>query len=140
MNRRNLRDWLNEPDQAADDETFHRDAPTLLCYAVLAGFAFWRYAFGVAPALLRAEMHFSYTLVGVYSALWSFGAVLVGVSYAAMARRLSRAVLLWGSAAGATIGAGLFAATHIIVLTLVGTAVLGFAGTILLTCAQVIVD
>ena len=76
----------NEPHQAADNsrgEAFRRDTPTLLCYGVLASFAFWRYAFGLAPALLRAEMHFSYTLVGVYSALWSFGTVLVGVSFAA---------------------------------------------------------
>ena len=133
----------NEPHQAADNslgEDFRRDTPTLLCYAVLAAFAFWRYAFGLAPALLRAEMHFSYTLVGAYSALWGFGTVLVGVSFAAMARRLPRAVLLWGSAAGATAGAGLFAATHTIALTLLGAAVLGFAGTILLTCTQVILS
>jgi MFS family permease len=133
----------NEAHQAADNsrgEAFRRDTPTLLCYAVLASFAFWRYAFGLAPALLRAEMHFSYTLVGVYSALWGFGTVLVGVSFAAMARRLPRAVLLWGSAAGATAGAGLFAATHTIALTLLGAAVLGFAGTILLTCTQVILS
>jgi MFS family permease len=133
----------NEPHQAADNsraDAFRRDTPTLLCYAVLAGFAFWRYAFGLAPALLRAEMHFSYTLVGAYSALWGFGTVLVGVSFAAMARRLPRAVLLWGSAAGATAGAGLFAATHTIALTLLGAAVLGFAGTILLTCTQVILS
>jgi MFS family permease len=140
VNRRNLRDRLIETDQATDDQVFHRNAPTMLCYAVLAALAFWRYAFGVAPALLRAEMHFSYALVGAYSALWSFGAVLVGVSYGAMARRLPRAVLLWGSAAGATAGAGLFAATHIIALTLAGTAVLGFAGTTLLTCTQVILS
>jgi Major Facilitator Superfamily len=133
----------NEPPQAADNsrgEAFRRDTPTLLCYAVLAAFAFWRYAFGLAPALLRAEMHFSYTLVGAYSAVWGFGTVLVGVSFAAMARRLPRAVLLWGSAAGATAGAGLFAATHTIALTLLGAAVLGFAGTILLTCTQVILS
>jgi MFS family permease len=133
----------NEPRQTADNsrgEAFRRDAPTLLCYAVLAAFAFWRYGFGLAPALLRAEMHFSYTLIGVYSALWSVGTVLVGVSFAAMARQLPRTLLLWGSAAGATAGAGLFAATHTIALTLVGTGVLGFAGTILLTCTQVILS
>src|SRR5258708_681 len=133
----------NEPHQAADNSVrvaFARATPTPSCYAVLAGFGFWRYAFGLAPALLRAEMHFSYTLVGVYSALWSFGTVLVGVSFAAMARRLPRAVLLWGSAAGATADAGLFAATHTIALTLLGAAVLGFAGTILLTCTQVILS
>jgi len=49
---------------------FRRDAPTRLSYAALAGYAFWLYAFGPALALLRAELHFSYTLLGVYSALW----------------------------------------------------------------------
>jgi MFS family permease len=150
VERGNLLDRVNEsftrrnqPHQATDNSrgaAFHRDAPTLLCYAVLAAFAFWRYAFGLAPALLRAELHFSYTLIGVYSALWSVGTVLVGVGFAPMARQLPRAVLLWGSAAGATAGAGLFAASHTIALTLLGAAVLGFAGTILLTCTQVILS
>jgi MFS family permease len=148
VKRRNPLDRVNEsftlrnqPDRAADNsEAFRRDAPTLLCYGVLAAFAFWRYAFGLAPALLRAEMHFSYTLIGVYAALWSVGAMLVGVSFAAMARRLPRSVLLWGSAAGSTAGAGLFVATHTVAATLLGAAVLGFAGTILLTCTQVILS
>src|SRR5258708_9120470 len=119
VSRRNLRGRFkgsfirrNEPHQAADNsggEAFRRDTPTLLCYAVLAGFAFWRYAFGLAPALLRAEMHFSYTLLGVYSALWSFGTVLVGVSFAAMARRLPRGGLPRGPAAGPTPAAAPFA-------------------------------
>jgi MFS family permease len=117
---------------------FHRDAPTLLSYAALAGYAFWLYAFGPALALLQAELRFSYTLLGVYSALWSAGAALVGVSFAATARRLRRATLLWCSAAGATAGAALFAAARTIALTLLGAAVLGFAGTALLTCTQAI--
>ena len=55
-----------------------RDAPTLLCYAALASDALWLYAFGPALALLRAELGFSYALLGLYSALWSAGAALVG--------------------------------------------------------------
>jgi hypothetical protein len=144
VEKRNPRAGQNLPDAAAessrDDKVFRRDAPTLLCYAALAGFAFWRYAFGVAPALLRAELHFSYTLVGVYSALWAVGAVIVGVSFGAMARRLSRSVLLWGSSACAGVGAGLFIATQSVAITLVGTLVLGFACTILLACIQVILS
>jgi MFS family permease len=119
---------------------FRRDAPTLLCYGALAGYAFWLYAFGPALALLQAELHFSYTLLGVYSALWSAGAALVGVSFAGLARRLSRAALLWYPAAGATAGAVLFAAAHTVALTLLGAAVLGFAGTTLLTCTQAILS
>jgi MFS family permease len=120
----------------SQDEVFRRDAPTLLCYGAVAGYAFWLYAFGPALALLRAELGFSYTLLGVYSALWSVGAALVGVSFAVIARRLRRATLLWCSAAAATAGAALFAATYAVALTLLGAVVLGFAGTTLLTCTQ----
>jgi MFS family permease len=121
-------------------EVFRRDAPTLLCYGAVAGYAFWLYAFGPALALLRAELGFSYTLLGVYSALWSVGAALVGVSFAVIARRLRRAVLLWCSAAAAAAGAALFAATHAVALTLLGAVVLGFAGTTLLTGTQAILS
>jgi MFS family permease len=127
---------------AADSrgEAFRRDAPTLLSYGALAGYAFWLYAFGPALALLQAELHFSYTLLGVYSALWAAGAALAGLTFAALARRLRRAVLLWCSAAGATTGAGLFAAAHSVTLTMLGAAVLGFAGTAVLTCTQAILS
>lgn len=112
----------------------------MLCYGALASYAFWLYAFGPALALLRAELGFSYTLLGLYSALWAAGAALVGASFAAMARRLPRSALLWGSAAAAVVGAGLFTAVHSVALTLLGAAVLGFAGTIMLTCIQAILS
>ena len=127
---------------AAEDahgEAF-RDAPTLLCYGALACFAFWLYAYGPALALLQGELRFSYTLLGVYSAIWSAGAALAGVSFAAVARRLGRAPLLWFSAAGTIAGAGLFTAARTIAVTLSGAAVLGFAGTTLLACIQAILS
>lgn len=65
---------------------------------------------------------------------------MVGVSFAALARRLRRGTLLWCSAAAATAGAGLFAATRTVGLTLAGAALLGFAGTTLLTCIQAILS
>jgi MFS family permease len=117
-----------------------RDAPTRLSYGAIAAYAFWLYAFGPALALLRAELHFSYTLVGVYSALWSAGAVVTGFGFARLARRLPRATLLWSSAAVTTAGAGLFAAARTVPLTMLGAAVLGVAGTTLLTCAQAVMS
>jgi MFS family permease len=117
-----------------------RDAPTLLSYGALAGYAFWLYAYGPALALLRAELHFSYGVLGVYSALWAAGAALAGVSFAPVARRLPRSALLWSSAAGATAGAGLFTAARTITLTMSGVVLLGFAGTTLLTCIQAILS
>jgi len=121
-------------------EPFRRDAPTLLSYGALAAFAFWLYAFGPALALLRGELHFSYGLIGVYSALWSGGAALAGMSFAALASRLRRGTLLWCSAAAASAGAGLFVATHTVAPTLAGAALMGFSGTILLTCIQAILS
>jgi hypothetical protein len=38
--------------------------------------AFWLYASGPAFALLRAELHLSRTMAGVYAAVWPAGAVL----------------------------------------------------------------
>jgi MFS family permease len=117
-----------------------RDAPTLLSYAALASYAFWLYAFGPALALLQAELHFSYTMLGLYSALWPAGAAIAGMTFAAFARRLPRAALLWSSAAGTAVGAALFAASRDVALTMLGAAVLGFAGTTLLTCTQAILS
>lgn len=124
----------------ARGQVFRRDSPTQLSYGVVAGFAFWLYAFGPALALLRAELHFSYTLLGVYSALWPAGAVLAGVTFSPLARRLPRGALLWYSAAGTTAGVGLFTASRSVALTMLGVVVLGFAGTTLLTCTQAILS
>lgn len=121
-------------------EAFCRDPARRLCYGAMAAFGFWLYAFGPALALLRGELHFSYTMLGVYSALWSVGSALVGVSFAVIARRLTRAALLWSSAAAATAGALLFVGTHIVALTLLGVMLLGYAGTTLLTCIQAILS
>ncbi len=121
---------------AGREDTFRRDATTRLCYAALAAYAFWLYAFGPALALLRSELHFSYTVLGTHSALWSGGAALAGASYAAAARRLPRGRLLWWSALGATAGAGLFVTAQTVSFTLLGAAVLGFCGTAMLTVTQ----
>ena len=122
------------------DKDFDRDAPTRLSYAAVAGYAFWLYAFGPALALLRSELHFSYALLGTYSAVWAGGAALAGMTFAPLARRLPRAALVWYPAGVATAGAGLFAVSRSIVITMLGAALLGFAGTILLTCAQAILS
>jgi MFS family permease len=109
-------------------------------YAALASFAFWLYAFGPALALLKAQLHFSYTLLGVYSALWAAGAGLAGLTFAGLARRLGRGRLLWCSAAAATAGAGLFAAAHAVAPGMIGAVILGYAGTTVLTCTQAILS
>jgi MFS family permease len=119
---------------------FVRDAPTVLSYAALISYAFWLYAFGPALALLQHQLHFSYTVLGGYSVLWSGGAALAGAVFTLATRHLRRGPLLWCSALLAGAGAALFTLTDTIALTLAGAGLLGFAGTTLLTVTQAIMS
>lgn len=119
---------------------FVRDGPTVLSYAVLGCYTFWLYAFGPAVTLLRDELAFSYTLLGLYSVCWSLGAALAGAGFAWVAGRLTRGALLWSSALGSVFGAALFTLTTGVPATLVGAAVFGLAGTMLLAVIQAILS
>lgn len=112
----------------------------MLAYGALTSYAFWLYAFGPALALLRKQLHFSYTVVGGYSALWSAGAAVAGAIFALATRWLGRGPLLWCSAVLATTGAALFTMAETVVPTLIGAAVLGFGGTLMLTVTQAVLS
>lgn len=124
----------------APNDAFIRDRATVLSYAALGCYTFWLYAFGPAVTLLRDELGFSYTLLGLYSVFWSLGAALAGATFTWAARLLSRGWLLWSSAVGAAVGAGLFTLSAGVPATLVGTVLFGLAGTMLLTVIQAILS
>lgn len=124
----------------APGEAFVRDGTTVLSYAALGCYTFWLYAFGPAVTLLRDELGFSYTLLGLYSVFWSLGAALAGATFTWAARLLPRGALLWSCASGAILGAGLFTLSMGVPATLVGTVLFGFAGTMLLTVIQAILS
>jgi cyanate permease len=126
--------------ETTEADSFVRDAPTVLAYAAVGCFSFWLYAFGPALTLLRAELGFSYTLLGVYSVLWSVGAAMAGAGFAWAARRLARGVLLWSSALATVIGAGLFTLGGGVPATMLGAGLFGLAGTTLLTVIQAILS
>jgi|tagenome__1003787_1003787.scaffolds.fasta_scaffold20726254_1 MFS family permease len=125
---------------ATGNDSFVRDAPTVLAYAAMGCFSFWLYAFGPAVTLLRAELGFSYTLLSVYEVVWSAGAALAGAGFAWAARRLARGVLLWGSALASVAGAGLFTLGGGVPATLLAAAAFGLAATTLLTVLQAILS
>ncbi len=129
-----------QPGAPTGTASFVRDAPTVLAYAALGCFTFWLYAFGPAVTLLRAELGFSYTLLGVYSVLWSVGAALAGAGFAWAARRVARGALLWCSALATGIGAALFTLGGGVPATLLGAGMFGLAGTTLLTVIQAILS
>jgi MFS family permease len=119
-----------------DADGFRRDGPTPLAYGAVGAFAFWLYAFGPALALLRHELHLTYSVVGLYSALLSAGAVAVGIAYPWVARHVSRPRLLWCSAVAAVGGAAAFVVPGHLVLSLGGAAVLGLGGALIQTVVQ----
>ncbi len=117
-------------------DAFVRDGVTVLSYGAIGGYAFWLYAFGQALALLRAELNFSYAIVGVYSAVWAAGAAVVGLTFAWACRSVGRRSVLWWSALGAVAGAALFTTTEAVATTMAGAAVLGLAGTMVQTATS----
>lgn len=121
---------------ATVESAFVRDRPTVLSYAAVGVYGFWLYVFGPAVALLREDLHFSYTIIGGYSAAWAAGSVAAGAVFARLAGWLGRAMLLWGSAAAATVGAAVFALAGTVAATLAGGVLLGLAGTLLQTTTQ----
>lgn len=121
-------------------ERFERDTPTWLSYAMLGCFTFWLYAFGPAVTLLRDELDFSYTVLGLYEVFWSGGAALAGAVFAWAGRRLARKVLLWGSALATAIGAGLFSLASGVPATLLSAGAFGAGGTMLLAVVQAVLS
>lgn len=115
---------------------FVRTETTRLGYGAITAYAYWLYAFGPALALLRDELHFSYTLIGVYSALWSGGAAVSGLVFEPIVRRAGRALTLWTAVVAATAGAALFGIAHSVPPGLVAAGLLGFSGTTVLSIAQ----
>ena len=121
-------------------DPFVRDSATVLSYAALGCYSFWLYAFGPSLTLLRDELGFSYTLLSLYSVLWSVGAALAGAGFAWAARRLPRRALLWGSALATVAGAALFTLGRGVPVTLVAAGLFGLAGTTLLTVLQAVLS
>ncbi len=112
----------------------------MVSYAALACFTFWLYAFGPVLSLLRAERGFSYTVLGLHTAAWSAGTIVVGLLFPAAARRLSRGALLWSSAALASAGAVLVVASGGPGATLGGAGALGLGGTALVAVVQAVLS
>jgi MFS family permease len=124
----------------AAPQELRRDAPTVLSYSALVCFAFWNYGYGPALALLRGELHFSYTVLGAYTASWAGGAVVTGLAFPHVARRLSRPTLLWGSSLLAAGGAAVFTLGSGVAVTLTGAGILGLGATMLLIAIQAVLS
>lgn len=121
---------------AGPGRPFARDAVTWLCYDALGAYTFWLYAFGPALALLRAQLHFPYIVVGVFGATWAAGAALAGAVFAWACRASGRRAVLWWCALAACGGAAMFVLPGPLWLAVAGAGALGVFGTLVQAVTQ----
>lgn len=119
---------------------FRRDPVTVLAYSALAAYALVLYGLGPQLAFLRDELHLSYSVTSLHSVLFAAGAVVTGLLFGLLSRRLGRRRVLWFSAAGMAFGTLLFSVSHVLPLTLLSAAILGLAGTTLLSSTTVVLS
>ncbi len=115
----------------APSPSFVRDRLTWLAYLGLSSYAFCLYALGPMLAFLRQELHLSYTLASWHSSLWAAGAIVSGLSFHLLTRRLGRRAVFWLAAVALGAGLLLFVAGHVLGVTLLAAAVGGIGGTLL---------
>lgn len=108
-----------------------RDHLTWLAYLALSTYAFCLYALGPMLAFLRQELHLSYTLASWHASLWAAGAILSGITFDLLTRRLGRRTVFWLAALTLGVGLLLFVAGHLVGVTLLAAAVGGIGGTLL---------
>ncbi len=110
-----------------------RRGVSVLSFGALGAYAYCLYALGPVLALLRADLHMSYTLASLHTSLWAAGTIATGLTYDRLTRRSGRGVVFWLSAVGTAVGALLFVAGYAVPVTLIAAAVLGTAGSFLQT-------
>jgi MFS family permease len=114
---------------------FVRGGTTTMAYGAVGVFAFDLYAFGPALALLRPELHLSYGMIGVHSAVFSGGVIMASLLYRPAVRAFGRRRVFWGAALGMALGSVIFALAYVVALSLAGAVVMGTSGTVLLTAS-----
>jgi fucose permease len=110
-----------------------RDRPTLLLYALLAGWGFFNYGFGPVVALLRDEQHISRGLASLHGTSFAAGAVLGGIVTPWLVRRYGRPTTMWLGLAGICAAITALCAVRPLPATLTCAGVIGTAGTMLLS-------
>ncbi len=115
----------------AEAPPFTRDRLTWLAYISLSSYAFYLYALGPVLAFLHQELHLSYTVASLHSTIFSVGAVVTGMTFDRLTRRVGRHRVFWLSAAATVLGALLFFVGHLVIVTLLAAFVLGVGCTYL---------
>ncbi len=108
-----------------------RDRLTWLLYLCLGVYGYWLYGFNPSIPLRGQELGLSRTLTGLHGTALALGALLAGLLFPVLARRVGRRVCLWGGLAGVSGGLVAYTAGTTVWLTLLATLVAGTCGSVL---------
>ncbi|MGG6282043.1 MFS transporter [Leptolyngbya sp. AN03gr2] len=120
--------------------SFLRDRLTWLTYALAAFFSYLQAAIGPLMLFLRNELQISYTIAGLHFSAFALGLILAGFISVRITQSLGRKGVLWGSAAGMAIAAGLLALSYQVSLTIASTFLMGLLGALLQITIQAIIS
>ncbi|MGQ0467464.1 MAG: MFS transporter [Sporichthyaceae bacterium] len=107
---------------------FRRDGVTWLVHAQLAVWGWFLFGFAPVVPLLREEFDVSRPVAGLHGSLIAAGAVAVGLTYARLSERLGRGRVAWIGLGGLCAGVLVLAAGQVLAVTLLGAAVAGVFG------------
>lgn len=113
--------------------TFRRDRFTWLAYWLLGYFAYLQASLGPLMPFVRSELNLSYTVGGLHLSAFAAGMIGAGLIAAPLARRFGRRALLWGGAAGMSVGVLLLVSGAHVAVTIGAAFVMGFLGSLMLT-------
>ncbi|RZU73248.1 putative MFS family arabinose efflux permease [Micromonospora kangleipakensis] len=114
------------------------DKITWLAYAQLGLWGFFLYGFGPVVPLLRDEQGTSAAVAGLHSTGIAVGALLGGVLFAPVARRLGRGPVIWLGLAGVAAGVTALGALHPLPATIASVAVIAAFGMMVISGVSVV--
>ncbi len=118
------------------DTAFARDRFTWSAYIMLAYYAYLMTLLGPLMPFLRAELGLNYTVGGLHFSAFALGMILAGLSSDRLGHRLGRQVIFWGGGAGMAAGGLVLISGERAAVTIAGTFLMGFLGSMLLVTIQ----
>lgn len=113
---------------SASTHPFIRNRVTWLCYCMLGLFTYAVTVLGPVMPFLRTELDLTYTQGGLHSSMFAFGGLVVSLLSTSLVRWWGRRVAFWVGSLGLGLGTALLAFSSTIILTLTSVFVMGFMG------------
>lgn len=113
--------------------TLVRDRVTWLAYVQLGIYGYFLYGINPSIPLLREEQGVSRTVGGLHATALATGALVAGLCYPRVVRRLGRGRTLWGGLVVVCAGVLVYCGTTVLPLTLAGAFVASLGGSCVVT-------